>query len=69
VTGAEVLAALKRAGWYVDSIEGSHHQMRHTSHRGWVTVPVHAGEILHPKTLKSILRDANMTPDELRALL
>jgi len=28
------------------------------------TVPTHAGKILHPKVLKSILPDANLAPDE-----
>jgi predicted RNA binding protein YcfA (HicA-like mRNA interferase family) len=32
-------------------------------------VPVHAGDTLHPKPLKSILLQANMTVDDLRALL
>jgi len=34
-----------------------------------VTVPVHAGEILHPKTLLSILEQARITLDEFRDLL
>jgi predicted RNA binding protein YcfA (HicA-like mRNA interferase family) len=34
-----------------------------------VTIPVHSGEIIKPKTLKSILDQAGMTVDELRALL
>ncbi len=33
------------------------------------TVPHHAGKILHPKTLKSILRDADVTLEELQELL
>ncbi len=34
-----------------------------------VTVPFHASKILHPKVLKSILRDAGMNPQELEKLL
>lgn len=30
-----------------------------------VTVPFHAQKILHPKLLRSILRDANINPDRL----
>jgi len=69
VTGGEVLAALKRGGWSVYHVTGSHHKLRHPDRPGLVTVPVHAGDILHPKTLKSILLQANMTVDDLRHLL
>ena len=34
-----------------------------------VTVPYHAAKILHPKLLKSILRDADLTPENLAELL
>jgi predicted RNA binding protein YcfA (HicA-like mRNA interferase family) len=30
------------------------------------TVPFHASKILHPKVLKSILRDAGLTPEDLK---
>lgn len=69
VTGGEVVAALTRGGWYVDNVRGSHHHLLHPDRPGKVTVPVHAGDVLHPKTLKSILTQANMTADELRGLL
>ena len=34
-----------------------------------VTVPFHASKILHPKVLKSILRDANLSVEKLLELL
>ena len=34
-----------------------------------VTVPFHAQKILHPKLLRSILRDADIKPDRLSELL
>jgi hypothetical protein len=33
------------------------------------TIPYHSSKILHPKTLKTILRDANLTTDKLIELL
>ena len=69
VAGGEVLAALKCGGWYVHPETGSRHRLRHPDRAGLVTVPVHAGDTLRPKTLKSILLQANMTVDDLRALL
>ena len=34
-----------------------------------VTVPFHGSKILHPKLLKSILRDAELTKEKLEDLL
>jgi predicted RNA binding protein YcfA (HicA-like mRNA interferase family) len=34
-----------------------------------VTVPFHAQKILHPKLLRSILRDADIKPENLTELL
>jgi predicted RNA binding protein YcfA (HicA-like mRNA interferase family) len=34
-----------------------------------VTVPFHAQKILHPKLLRSILRDADIKPENLAGLL
>jgi len=33
------------------------------------TVPFHASKILHPKVLRSILRDADLQPEDLEKLL
>lgn len=50
-------------------IRGSHHYLRHPGKPGLLlTVPVHAGD-LKRGTLRAILRQAGVTPDELRALL
>ncbi len=34
-----------------------------------VTVPFHASKVLHPKVLKSILRDAGLNADQLEDLV
>ena len=41
----------------------------HPTKRGRPNVPVHAGETVDPKTLGRILKEAGLTPDELRDLL
>lgn len=68
VTGREVLAALRRAGFTPDHVRGSHHYLRGPGGR-LVTVPAHAGETLKPKTLRSILRQAGLTEKDFTALL
>ena len=69
ITAAELLRALRRAGWKVDHQHGSHVYLRHEEHSGLVTVPVHAGRTLKPKTLASILDQASLDTERLRALL
>jgi len=45
-----------RDGWNLDEAVGSHRQYRHSSKSGYVTIAFHAGRIIDPKTLKSIIR-------------
>ena len=47
---------------------GSHRILKNAAGRR-VTVPYHAGRILHPKVLRSILRDADLTAEEFHELL
>lgn len=68
VTAREMIRALRRAGWQVTSQAGSHAHLNHPTKSGEVTVPMHGGDI-KDGTLRSILRQAGITPDELRGLL
>lgn len=52
VTGKEVVNALKRAGFVVVRIQGSHHHLRRPGAKSLVTVPVHSGEILEAKAFE-----------------
>ena len=61
--GREVIAVLKRAGFEVVRIKGSHHFLKHPDGRCTV-VPVHAGEIIGVGLMKTILDDAEMTPEQ-----
>lgn len=67
-TGRKIVAALKRAGFEVVRITGSHHHLHKPGSR-LVTVPVHTKETLSPIILKSILEQAGLTVDELINLL
>ena len=69
VTGREVMRALGKLGWVVVVQKGSHAQLKHPSHGGRVTVPLHAGETFGPGLLRSILNQAGITVDEFRAVL
>ena len=69
VTIAELLRALQRAGWYLKRQGANHQILTHRDRGGRVTVPRHASMTLKPKTLQSILDQAELTADELRELL
>lgn len=64
VKGSKVVSALEKHDFVVDRINGSHHIMKHPDGRG-TTVPVHAGKDVPKGTLRNILTDVGMTPDEL----
>ena len=62
--GHQLIAALARAGFTVTRTKGSHHQQRHQDGRG-TTVPVHGTEQIGPGLLAKILRDCQITRDDL----
>jgi len=66
--GRQLIAALRKAGFQVARVRGSHHFLQHPDGRVTV-VPVHAGEHLGPGLLSKILSDCEMTREELAALL
>jgi predicted RNA binding protein YcfA (HicA-like mRNA interferase family) len=68
VTGAEVIAALGKVGFSVLRVKGSHHFLRHEDGRS-VVVPMHAGETIGPGLLHKILRNCQLTADQLTELL
>ena len=68
LTGKEIIAALKNAGFEVVRIKGSHHRLRHADGRV-TTVPVHVGETIGPGLMSSILRDVEITREEFFLLL
>jgi predicted RNA binding protein YcfA (HicA-like mRNA interferase family) len=59
----ELLKTLEKDGWYVDRIRGSHRQLCHPTKLGTVTVSGHLPDDVHPKTLRSVLRQAQLEDD------
>ncbi|HOX56744.1 MAG TPA: type II toxin-antitoxin system HicA family toxin [Candidatus Paceibacterota bacterium] len=68
VRGRELIRALQKAGFALVRIKGSHHFLRHADGRATV-VPVHAGETIGPGLLGQILRDTDLSREELEGLL
>ena len=66
--GNQVLAALRRAGFEVVRVRGSHHFTRHADGRATV-VPVHSGEQIGPGLMARILADCELTREQFQNLL
>lgn len=67
-TGEELIAALQKIGFYVVRQKGSHVRMKHEDNRV-ISIPVHARKTIGKGLLLKILRDADLTKDELINLL
>lgn len=68
LTARQVIAVLEKAGFSLARQSGSHMIYKNAAGKR-VTVPFHASRTLHPKVLKSILRDADLTVETLQGLL
>ena len=68
ITAKEIIAVLVKLGFYLARQSGSHKIYKNTEGKR-VTVPFHAGKILHPKVLKSIIKDANINEGQLKEML
>jgi predicted RNA binding protein YcfA (HicA-like mRNA interferase family) len=68
LTGKQLIAALNKVGFEVIRVRGSHYFLRHVNGRSTV-VPVHAGETIGPGLLSRILRDCELSREQLAELL
>jgi predicted RNA binding protein YcfA (HicA-like mRNA interferase family) len=60
VTVREIIRRIEEDGWFMVRQVGSHRQYHHPSKRGTVTVAGKLSTELPPKTLKSVLRQAQV---------
>jgi predicted RNA binding protein YcfA (HicA-like mRNA interferase family) len=67
----DLIRALEKADWYVARQgKGSHVVLRNRERPGMLIIALHGGGKSVPSgTLRSILRDARITEDELRKLI
>ena len=68
VRGRELIRALRKAGFVILRVRGSHHFLAHPDGRTTV-VPVHAGGQIGPGLLRAILTDCELSAEDLRELL
>ena len=68
ITAKEIIIILEKLGFYLARQSGSHKIYKNTEGKR-ATVPFHAGKTLHPKVLKSIMKDANINEGQLKEML
>lgn len=56
----EILRLIEEDGWYLVATRGSHRQYKHPTKPGRATVAGKPSDTLHPRTEKSILRQAGI---------
>lgn len=67
VTAKEIIVVLKKVGFTLSRQSGSHKIYKNIVGKR-VTIPFHAGKVLHPKIIKSILKDADVSVEKLKEL-
>ena len=65
VSGKRMLQVLKKRGWIMDHVRGSHHYLGKGGRPPLVCVPVHGNETLRPGTQKNIMKAAGLSDADL----
>ncbi len=69
IRAREVIRVLGKLGFEMRSQRGSHQKWVHPESGRRVIVSLHAGEIIHPKTLATIIEGTGLDADEFIKLL
>jgi len=65
-SGPQLIKALRRLGFEIIRVKGSHHFLRHPDGRCTV-VPAHRGEMIGRGLLAQILRDCKLTRADIQS--
>jgi predicted RNA binding protein YcfA (HicA-like mRNA interferase family) len=69
IKGDRLVNVFKKLGWYIDRKSGGHVIMRHNSKpKIRVIIPIHS-EPVKPGTLNNILKEAELSVEELKELM
>ena len=68
ISGRQLIRALSKVGFMVIRVKGSHHFLKHPDGR-WTVIPVHRGESIGRGLLGQILRDCELTQQDIKKLL
>jgi predicted RNA binding protein YcfA (HicA-like mRNA interferase family) len=65
ISGKQMCKILRKRGWILERVSGSHHLFKMPGLAQLVNVPVHANKTLKPKTQRSVMKAAGLTDDDL----
>jgi predicted RNA binding protein YcfA (HicA-like mRNA interferase family) len=65
VSGKQFCKVLRKHGWELKRIRGSHHIFAKPGNPKILTVPVHGNKPRKTGTLRKLLRDSGLTEDDL----
>ena len=65
VSGKTLCKVVDRHGWVLKRVSGSHHIYTKSDSTTILVIPVHGNRDLPIGTIKAILKDANLTEDDL----
>jgi predicted RNA binding protein YcfA (HicA-like mRNA interferase family) len=65
VSGKRMCRILEKNGWVLARTKGSHHAYQRPGQPGTIVVPVHGNDDLKTGTQRAIMRDAELTDDDL----
>jgi predicted RNA binding protein YcfA (HicA-like mRNA interferase family) len=68
ITAEKAISVIEKIGFELVRQSGSHRIYRNKN-GSRITIPVHSGKVLHPKIVKNILRDADLSVEQFRGLL
>jgi len=68
ITGRKLIRSLGKLGFEVIRVKGSHHFLQHNDGRCSV-IPVHRGETIGRGLLSQILKDCEISKNELQEIL
>ena len=60
MTAKELEKIIKKDGWYLYGIEGSHYQYKHPFKKGKITLPFHIGRDLNKKIINTVLKKSGL---------
>lgn len=65
ILGKELCKIVQKHGWFLKRIKGSHHIFEKTGLEITLSIPVHGNKYLKIGTLKALLKQANLTENNL----
>ncbi len=69
VKAKDLIRVAENLGFKLDRQSGSHAIFYRESDKRRVVIPIHAGKDIKPKTLRGIIKDMGLEPEEFKKLL